>query len=244
MNNFPSKPWVGAGVAVVALLCLVVFTVAAVPAAGAQQSGASEEEIEARVRAELQARLAQMTQRLQELEARRAMGMSQVQSAARSEEALRRALAEVEGAMQRARAGVSTFRLRGGCESFGDTVLDYAEELSLSDDQLAGIRDAQRATRRQEIERNADIEVGEMDLDALYETDDLDLGAIRAQLEELARLGVDNQMAGLTLRQQVNEFLTPEQREQLEDLRGDRDYARVVVSGVGTSGWRVGRIGC
>jgi hypothetical protein len=159
----------------------------------------------------------------------------------RVEDITRRAMEQAEQALRRA-GRVSTLRLRGGCDAFGDTVLEFSEEFGLSDDQVAQIREAQRAARRDRIERNADIEIGEMDLDELYEADQPDLAGIRVKLEELALLGVDNQMAGLSLRQQVRGILTPEQLEEFEDLRGDDDI-RVIISGVGPS-WSMRRFGC
>lgn len=279
MKKFPSQRGALATVAVLTLMLAALFVVAEVPTVEAQQSGASEEEIEARVRAELQARLAQINQRLmermQQLEGLRAgeleaaqrqleelqvqearirelveynaqqAGDVQSRAAERAEreyaEAMRRAMASAEQAMQRAR-GFSTMRIRSGCDVFGDTVLDYAGDLGLSDEQQDAIREAQRATRREAIERNADIEVGEMDLEALYENDEPDLAAIRAKLQELAMLGVDNQVAGLQLRQQVRDILTTEQRQQLDDLRGDRDF-NIVIAGPGNR-WTVRNPGC
>ena len=279
MNNIASKSWTPAAVVVTTLACLAMFALVPAPAAEAQQANAAEEEIAARVRAELEARMAQVNQRLlermQSLEALRNTEMGELQrefealqidesgmrqaleryaqlatelqgrsteeTRRRTGELTRRAMEQAQVALRRA-GRVSTLSMRGGCEAFGDTVLDVSEELELSDDQVDRIRGAQRSTRRDRIERNADIEVGEMDLEALYEGDEPDVAAIRAKLEELALLGVDNQIAGLTLRQQVNQILTPAQRQQLEDLRSDDDV-HIIITGVG-SGWSMGRSGC
>ena len=80
------------------------------------------------------------------------------------------------------------------------------------------------------------------------EVDELDLVAVRATLEELAMLQVDSQMAGLSLRRQVRQILTPTQLEEWSDMRGDDDV-HLVISGVSTSwsniGWsNFGRFGC
>jgi exonuclease VII large subunit len=279
MKNVASKPWTLAAVVVTTMVCLAAFALVSVPVVEAQQSGASEEEIAARVRAELEARLAQVNQRILEqmrqLEAMREVDVEKLQqelqmltengarfrelaelsaqraaelhsqtseeTRRRTGELTRRAMEQAEQAVRRA-GRVSTLRMRGGCNAFGDTVLELSEDLGLSDDQVTQIREAQRTARRDRIERNADVEIGEMDLEALYEADQPDLTSIRAKLEELAILGVDNQMAGLSLAQQVRGILTPQQLEQFEDLRGDDDF-RVIISGVGSS-WSVGRIGC
>ncbi len=165
----------------------------------------------------------------------------------RVEEITRRAMEVAEEAMQRA-GQVRGFNLRSNCDFFGEQVLDHAEELGITDDQAAQIRDAQRAGRRDGIERRADTEVAEMDLEALYEVDELDLAAVRTKLEELAMLQVDSQMAGLSLRRQVRQILTPTQLEEWSDMLGDDDV-HLVISGVSTSwsniGWsNFGRFGC
>ncbi len=165
----------------------------------------------------------------------------------RVEEITRRAMEVAEEAVQRA-GEVRRFNLRNNCDLFGEQVLDHAEELGITDDQSEQIRTAQRAGRRVGIERRADTEVAEMDLEALYEADELDLVAVRAKLEELAMLQVDSQMAGLSLRRQVRQILTPTQLEDWDDMRGD-DEMHLVISGVATSwssiGWsNFGRFGC
>ncbi|MCH7825794.1 MAG: hypothetical protein IH849_13420 [Acidobacteria bacterium] len=165
----------------------------------------------------------------------------------RVEEITRRAMEVAEEAVQRAGL-VRAFNLRSNCDLFGEQVLDRAEELGITDDQAEQIRAAQRAGRRDGIERRADTEIAEMDLEALYEVDEPDLAAVRAKLEELAMLQVDSQMAGLSLRRQVRQILTPTQLEEWGDLRGD-DEIHLVISGVSTSwssiGWsNFGRFGC
>ncbi len=150
----------------------------------------------------------------------------------RARESTRRALASAQLAIQRA-PGAVTIRGIGGCESYGELALDYAEELELTEDQT----DAIRALRR------ADIEVAEMDLEALYEVADADLAAVRAKLEELAMLEVDNEMAGFMLRQEVRSALTPAQLDELDELGADHDNIRIVVGGWPTR-TNFGRIGC
>ncbi len=160
----------------------------------------------------------------------------------RARESTRRALASAQLAIQRA-PGAVTIRGIGGCESYGELALDYAEELELTEDQTDAIRALRRAARRDGIERRADIEVAEMDLEALYEVADADLAAVRAKLEELAMLEVDNEMAGFMLRQEVRSALTPAQLDELDELGADHDNIRIVVGGWPTR-TNFGRIGC
>lgn len=279
MKNVASKPWTLAALVATTLACLAAFALLSAPAVEAEQSRAGDAEIAARVRAELEARLAQVNQRLlehmREFELMREVDLEKlleglevlsvdegrirelvarsVESAAalhrqsfevtrhRSNEIAHRAMEQAEQALHRAGL-VSVLRWRGSCNAFGDTVLGFSEELGLSEDQEAEIREAQRAAQRDRIERKADIEIGEMDLEALYETDQPDLAAIRAKLEELAVLGVDDQMAGLSLGQRVRGVLTPLQLEQLDDVRSDDDI-HIIINGVGSS-WSGGGFGC
>jgi len=99
-----------------------------------------------------------------------------------------------------------------------DAVLAQSEELELSDEQQTRIRDAQRAARRAEIARDADIEVAELDLEDLMEDQyTADLDAVEAKMREVANLRVSGRLAELRLRRDVHTILTPEQREKLED---------------------------
>ena len=101
---------------------------------------------------------------------------------------------------------------------YGNSVLDLAEKLALTDVQQDQIRDLQRENRRQKISRRADIEVAEMDLEALEGADVTDLAAIRVQLEALGSLRIDDQIAGMQLEQDIRQVLTPEQRTQLDEI--------------------------
>ncbi len=98
------------------------------------------------------------------------------------------------------------------------SILAQAEELELTDDQEARIRDAQKAARRAEIARDAEIEVAELDLEDLMEDEyTADLGAVEAKMREISNLRVAARVADLRLRQESHGVLTPEQREKLED---------------------------
>jgi len=222
MKNVASAKWTLAAVAAATVVGLALASVASVEAV---QSGQSTREAEtaARIQAELEARLAQVQTR-------------------RARESMQLALVSAERALQRAPRAM-TIRGIGSCDSFGELVLDYAEDLELTEDQIDTVRGSQRAARRDGIERRADIEVAEMDLEALYEADDPDLAAVRAKLEALAMLRVDEQMAGFTLRREVRAALTPDQLDKLDEQRADHDNIRIVVSGFSTS-HRIGRIGC
>ena len=255
MKNVASAKWTLAVVAVAAVVGLALLSIASAEAVQSGQT-TSDEEVAARIQAELEARLAQVRTRLEqqivELHAVREHELRRVQEQLRGQapdEALRharesaqRALASAQRDIQRVQRAV-TIRGIGGCDSYGELVLDYAEELELAEDQTEAIRAIRRAARRAGIERRADIEVGEMDLEALYEADDPDLAAVRAKLEELAMLEVDKKMAGFTLRREVRSTLTEAQLDELDEMGADHDRIRIVVSGWPTSS-NFGLIGC
>jgi len=105
-----------------------------------------------------------------------------------------------------------------GSRSLARRVLDHGEELELTREQEEQIRDAMRAFRRDEIRRDADIEVAELELDELMEDADADLTAVEARMRELADLRVDARMAELRHERAVEAVLTAEQLDELEEL--------------------------
>ena len=216
----------------------------------------------ARTRAEIEVRLAEVKQHVEEelarIQALRQDQLAQVneqvaqlqsqsveESLRLARESTRRALESAELALQRRGRDVQIISSAWGvhCDDFGWEVLDYADDLGLSDEQIEQIRGMQRDFRRASIQRRADIEVAEMDLETLYDADPLDLTAIRAQLEGVAQMRVDGEIGGLQLRQDVRQILTPEQLDDYEEMREDGEHFRVVVAGAGRLS-RVSRFGC
>ena len=119
----------------------------------------------------------------------------------------------------RVRISAPGMLLRRGSNS-ADAILARAEELELTDDQQDGIRSAERDHRRAEIERQAAIEVAELDLDSLLENEyEADLGAVQTQMEQISRMRVEDRVAGLRLRQQIRAILTPGQRDKADEMR-------------------------
>lgn len=109
-------------------------------------------------------------------------------------------------------------RLHEAAGPSAERVLAHAEDLELSEDQQDRIRSIRRQHRRDEISRNAAIEVAELDLDELMQdAERADLDAVEAQMMEIARLRVEGRIADLRVRRQVEETLTAEQIEQLDE---------------------------
>ena len=103
-----------------------------------------------------------------------------------------------------------------------DRVLAMAEELELSEQQQDSIRSARRDYRRAEIERDAQIEVLDLDLDELLEDRHAaDLNAVEDLMMQRAQLRVQDEMARMRLGRQVWNTLTPEQQDEFEESRGN-----------------------
>ncbi len=121
-------------------------------------------------------------------------------------------------------------RFGGG---MADRVLARAEEIELTDQQETQIRDARRAQRRAEIERDAQIEVLDLDLEELLEDrHTADLNAVEAVMQQRASLRVQGQVADMRASQGVWNVLTSEQQKDFEEgrhsffvRRGDRPHA-------------------
>lgn len=240
----PSLKWT---VAAFALIALVALPVAASQETGSQELTAQEEEILAKVKAEVEVAMAKMEKSLakmkEELAAMHEGGMllreykAQANDLELNEEAMVRELKmaqeQTKKAMEGARiaaemkarripelyfAGEAPHLWSWRSAEYGSFVLDLAEKLALTEVQQGQIRDLQRENRRGQISRRADIEVAEMDLEALESAGAPDLAAIRGQLETLGSLKIDEQISGMQLEQDIRQVLTPEQRTQIDEI--------------------------
>ena len=115
--------------------------------------------------------------------------------------------------LQHARVPRVEFRgLRGSFGgSMADRVLAMAEEIELTEEQEAQIRGARRDQRRAEIERVAQIDVVDLDLDELLEDHHTaDLDAVEELMQRRASLRVQAQIADMRASQDVWNSLTSE----------------------------------
>jgi len=111
---------------------------------------------------------------------------------------------------------VGSWRIRGG--GMAGRALANAEELELTETQQQSIREAQREHRRNDIRRDADIEIAELELEEMMEADALDLDAIETHMRQIANLQVDERMANLRMDGTVRDLLTVEQLDQLDEM--------------------------
>jgi len=172
--------------------------------AGAQQSRVIEFKEAPRVLVEIQE-----AQAIQELEKR-------VEAEKRAQEQLQRAYAMAQNFDVRPMMRMSAFGMRSG--NMAARVLANAEDLALTEEQTKSIRDTQRNHRRNDIRRDADIEIAELELDEMMEADVPDLDTIEAHMRQIADLQVDERMASLRMDRAVRDTLSAEQIEQLDEL--------------------------
>lgn len=237
----------------VALVALVA--VAALPVwAGsgvAGQDPSRQQEVEQRVQAEiakameeLRAELAQMKEELAALSEERARQLRTIASRVEVSEVDReRAREMARQAREMAQQATEHLRYSFNVEPFagrlmalhrsggayGEAVIDHAEDIGLDETQQEQIHGIQREHRRASIARGADIEVAEMDLEALDEDPDADISGVRSVLETLAALRIDGQIADRELRRDVRQVLTAEQREQFDELWGRQAFPRSIA---------------
>lgn len=178
-----------------------------------------------------------LVQRLRAQKERQAVVEAEVRARQEEKLARERALQEAQARLRELPDGIARLRIDGPgglILSRGpsvEAILARADDLELDDEQIDSIRAAHRDSRRAEIERDAAIQVAQLDLEDLMADDDaMDLDAVEAKMTEIAGLRVQSRMADLRLRQQVRSILTPEQREQLEDM-GPRILFRTRADG-------------
>ncbi len=200
----------------VAVLGVSALVLASAGVASAQQSEEARRLYELAMQQQLQ------RQQHQAQEMQRALALRQEFEAQQQQvQQMQQALAAAQEMRVRplARYG-SLFAFRSG--GIASLALANAGDLELSDSQEGTIRDAQRAHRREEIRRDADIEIAELELEEMMEADTLDLDAIEAHMRQIADLQVDERMAGLRLDRTVRDVLTAEQVEKLEEMSPER----------------------
>jgi len=106
--------------------------------------------------------------------------------------------------------------MRGGMAMWGPQL---AERLKLTDEQRTRMRDIMDQQRRHAIQSRADLQIARLDLGKLMRADDPDASAIDAQIDKLARLRADLAKSRVASLMEAREVLTPEQRDQLKQMR-------------------------
>jgi Spy/CpxP family protein refolding chaperone len=111
--------------------------------------------------------------------------------------------------------------MRSEMRSPAQGALRHQADLKLTDEQIDKLEESAKQTRRELVQLQADIRVQRMDLrDA---TQEYDFDPAQVQQQQATVQSLQQQMAQLRLTEltTVRETLTPEQWEQLNDLRGN-----------------------
>ncbi len=93
-------------------------------------------------------------------------------------------------------------------------LLKHEQNIGLTADQVAKLKDMQLNLDRIRIKTEAEIEIAERELKALTDDEKSDLSAIEAKLRQSKDLQVGLRMTSIKMRRDVMAVLTPEQREK------------------------------
>ena len=106
-------------------------------------------------------------------------------------------------------------------------LLAHAEELELTEDQQAQLKEIATESRKAMVQLRADSELAGMELQALIRSDDPDLEAIQQGLENVASAQVAERFAAIEATVSARSVLTDEQQAKVKEaVRGQRGPQR------------------
>lgn len=112
---------------------------------------------------------------------------------------------------------------RGGMMGHGHMLLRkldrLAEQLNLTPEQRTQIRALARTHMKEAIQTRADMAALRIDLSALLDAESVDVAKVKETLQSLAAQRANLAFAHVTLMQEINQLLTPEQQQQFRTLR-------------------------
>lgn len=116
--------------------------------------------------------------------------------------------------------------------SLSGLALRHQKELALTPTQVDSLRKLGTDVRREDIKRQADRRLAELDLRALMAPDPADpskprdLARIETKVREIEKLRADGRVARIKSLEQSRQVLSPEQREKLRSLLTERAKPR------------------
>jgi Spy/CpxP family protein refolding chaperone len=93
------------------------------------------------------------------------------------------------------------------------------QQLELTDEQQAQVRTLLRNHAKEAIRLRADRGVMSIDVRQLLDTDPVDLQKVKQLLQDIAMKDADLHLAHITLMQDVNKLLGPEQQKKFRSMR-------------------------
>ena len=97
-------------------------------------------------------------------------------------------------------------------------MLRNREKLGLSDDQVRRMEQLRTDFEKESIRKEADLRVAEMDLDALLEAPNVEVGKAEAKVREIEKTRADLRIARIRAIEKAKELLTPDQRKKLREI--------------------------
>lgn len=94
-----------------------------------------------------------------------------------------------------------------------------SQQLDLTEEQSTKVEALVRAHMKEAIRLKAEIAIKRLDVGALVAAEPVDMSKVKALLQSMAALDTDLHMAHLTLRQDINTLLTPEQQHTFRAMR-------------------------
>ncbi len=104
-------------------------------------------------------------------------------------------------------------------------IWDYKTELGLTDEQVAGIKDAITGFQKEVVELRAKFQVVEIDLQNLIQKK-ADLPTVKAKLQESAAIQVDLRLADIETARKIDDILSPEQAKRWREIQQKEMNAR------------------
>jgi Spy/CpxP family protein refolding chaperone len=104
------------------------------------------------------------------------------------------------------------------------SILDNADRLKLTDQQKMAIEATHLAHRKDIIKKQADLQIANVDLDALIKNDKPDLDAIKTQLGKIANMEVEIKFAHIKFGADIRSILTKEQLDTLKMIQKHEAY--------------------
>ncbi len=97
-------------------------------------------------------------------------------------------------------------------------MLRNREKLGLSDEQVRRMEQLRTEFEKESIRKDADRRVAEMDLDALLNTQSVDMTKVEAKVREIEKQRADLRLARIRAIEKAKEQLTAEQRKKLQEV--------------------------
>jgi hypothetical protein len=103
-----------------------------------------------------------------------------------------------------------------GCPNF---FLKQAEELNLSDQQADELKSMKNEQHKWHIQKRADIEVAQVELEELLDQDPVNFDKVKAKLSQIGDMEKEMLMARLAVIQKAHKVLTAEQLEKAKEMK-------------------------